>query len=44
MKKIIYKVKRFVTWLMSKKVLDAINNGADYEEVEEIVEQEVSRK
>mgnify|MGYP003471764616 FL=1 len=42
-KKIINKIKEEITWFMSPKVLDAINNGATYEEVEEIVKQEVYR-
>ncbi len=44
MKKMILKIKKFITWLMSKKVLEAINNGATYEEVAQIVEQEVNAK
>ena len=43
MKKLIYKIKEWFVWLMSRKVMDAINNGATYEEVEEIVKQEVHR-
>ena len=43
-KKIINKIKEEITWFMSPKVLDAINNGATYEEVEEIVKQEVYGK
>lgn len=43
MKKMFEKVKKFITWFMSKKVLEAINNGAAYDEVEQIVEQEVHR-
>lgn len=42
MKKMFKKIKEFITWFMSKKVLDAINNGATYEEVEDIVEQEIT--
>lgn len=40
-KKIINKIKEEITWYMSPKVLDAINNGATYEEVEKIVKEEV---
>ena len=43
MKKLIQKIKELITWFMSKKVLDAINNGATHEEVAQIVEQEVQR-
>lgn len=40
-KKIINKIKEEITWFMSPKVLDAINNGDTYSEVEKIVKQEV---
>lgn len=43
MKKMIQKIKEFITWFMSKDVLEAINNGATREEVEEIVQKEVHR-
>ncbi len=43
-KKIINKIKEEITWFMSPKVLDAINNGSTYEEVEEIVKEEVYGK
>lgn len=43
MKKMIKKIKKLITWFMSKKVLDAINNGATHEEVEQIVDKEVQR-
>ncbi len=43
-KKIINKIKEEITWFMSPRVLDAINSGATYEEVEEIVKQEVYGK
>lgn len=43
MKKLVIKIKEIITWFMSKKVLEAINNGATHEEVEQIVEQEVHR-
>lgn len=42
-KKIINKIKEEITWFMSPRVLDAINSGATYAEVEEIVKQEVYR-
>lgn len=41
MKKLIRKIKEWFVWLTSRKVMDAINNGATYEEVEMIVKQEV---
>lgn len=43
MKKLIRKIKEWFVWLTSRKVMDAINNGATYEEVEEIVKQEVHK-
>jgi hypothetical protein len=43
-KKIIRGIKRELIWLGSKKVLDAINSGATYEEVKMLVEEEVDRK
>ena len=43
MKKMIQKIKELITWFMSKDVLEAINNGATYEEVEQIVQEEVQR-
>lgn len=43
MKKMIQKIKEFITWFMSKQVLEAINNGATHEEVEQIVQEEVHR-
>lgn len=36
MKKIIAKFKYWFNWIFGKKVLEAINNGSTYEEVEEI--------
>lgn len=36
-------IKEWWVWLTSKKVLDAINNGATYDEVEGIVKVEVER-
>lgn len=38
--KIFRKISRAITWLFSRNVLDAINNGATYEEVEQIVDKE----
>ena len=35
--------KREFIWLTSQKVLDAINSGASYEEVEAIVEEEMNK-
>lgn len=43
MKKMIQKIKELITWFMSKQVLEAINNGATHEEVEQIVQEEVHR-
>lgn len=40
-KKIINKINEEITYFTSRKVLDAINNGATYEEVEAIVKEEV---
>lgn len=34
------KISRAITWLFSRNVLDAINNGATYEEVAAIVDKE----
>ena len=42
-KKICRWFKREFIWLTSQKVLDAINSGASYEEVEAIVEEEMKR-
>lgn len=38
------RIKEWWVWLTSKKVLDAINNGATYDEVEGIVRVEVNKK
>lgn len=43
-KKIINKIKEQITWYMSPRVLDAINSGATYAEVEKIVKEEVYGK
>lgn len=42
-KKICRWFKKEFVWMTSKKVLDAINSGASYEEVEAIVEEEMKR-
>lgn len=42
-KRIIIWFKREFVWLTSQKVLDAINSGATYEEVQKIVEEEVNK-
>lgn len=42
-KKICRWFKREFTWMTSQKVLDAINSGASYEEVEAIVEEEMKK-
>ena len=39
--RIIRKITEAITWLFSRNVLDAINNGATYEEVKKIVKDEV---
>ena len=39
MRKLLNWFKKQIAWLMSKKVLTAINSGATYEEVEKIVEE-----
>jgi hypothetical protein len=41
MKKLFRKIEEIITWFMSKRVLEAINNGATREEVEEIVKEEM---
>lgn len=37
------KIKEMFIWLFSKKVGQAINDGATYEEVSEIVKEEMQR-
>jgi hypothetical protein len=37
------KIKEWWIWLTSKKVADAINNDATYDEVCEIVKEEMSK-
>ena len=36
------KIKRWLIWLFSRRVQEAINNGADYDEVEKIVDDEIN--
>lgn len=43
LKKICRWFKKEFIWMTSEKVLDAINSGASYEEVEAIVEEEMKR-
>lgn len=43
MKKLLKWIKTQVVWFTSDKVLDAINAGATYDEVCEIVKEEVER-
>lgn len=42
-KKIIGWFNRQIVWFCNRRVLDAINNGATYEEICKIVEEEVNR-
>ena len=37
------KIKKMFIWLFSRKVGEAINNGATYEEVCEIVQEELEK-
>ena len=43
MKKIFRKIREWFVWLTSKRVFDAINSNATYEEVCNIVKEEMSR-
>lgn len=43
MKKFLKWIKEWFIWLTSKRVAQAINDGASYEEVCEIVKQEMER-
>lgn len=43
MRKIIQYIIEWFTWLTSPKVLEAINDGATYEQVEAVVEEELAR-
>jgi hypothetical protein len=40
MKKLWQKIKEWFVWLTSKRVMEAINSGATYEEVCEVVKEE----
>lgn len=44
MKKIIAKLNYWFAWLYSKKVLNAINDGLTYDEVDAIARQEASKR
>lgn len=41
--KAIRKINEWIVWLLSKDVREAINRGASYEEVENIVAKEMER-
>ena len=41
--KIFKKIKEWWIWLTSRKVQEAINNGAEYDEVEMIVQEEINK-
>ena len=41
MKKLWSKIKEWFVWLTSRRVLDAINAGCTYDEVREIVSEEM---
>ena len=43
MKKLFTYIKEWIIWLTSRRVGDAINHGASYEEVQAIVREEASR-
>ena len=43
MKKFFRIIKEYWVWITSKKVQEAINNGAEYDEVCKIVEEEMKR-
>ena len=36
------KIKRWIVWLFSRKVQEAMNNGMDYDEIEKIVDDEIN--
>ncbi len=38
------KIKEFLVWMLSRRVLEAINEGATYEEVCAIVQAECDRR
>ena len=39
MKRFVRKIKAKLVWFFDKRVLDAINSGASYEEVERLVDE-----
>lgn len=41
MKKLWQKIKEWFVWLTSKRVMEAINSGATYEEVCEVVKEDM---
>ena len=41
MKKLWHKIKEWFVWLTSKRVMEAINSGATYEEVCEVVKEDM---
>ena len=43
MMKVFRKIKEWIVWLLSADVREAINRGASYEEVEQIVAKEMER-
>jgi hypothetical protein len=43
MKKLMHKIKEWWVWFTSKRVKDAINSNATYEDVCNIVKEEMSR-
>lgn len=43
MKKLFTKIREWIVWVTSKRVLEGINNGATYDEVCNIVKEEMSK-
>lgn len=43
MKKLLKKINEWFVWLTSKRVLDAINDGLSYDEVDRIVKEEMKK-
>ena len=41
MKKLWQKIKEWFVWLTSKRVMEAINSGATYEEICEVVKEDM---
>ena len=37
------KIKEFIIWMFSRKVLEAINDGATYDEVDSLVKELASK-